>query len=156
MECNNWLSTDSDLVDGLPSYHLSLVSAGRQPIFFMDATKEPSGFHLGLKKLLKLMQPQINGILLPEIGGLLNSTSIAISDTFICRNGQNVCVELTSNGISAHYDVFSIVAAVIALDEISKEGTNDLFTTYFPEQGTISDHSPLRRLFTLESGDDIV
>merc|ERR1740124_87704 len=90
MECNNWLSTDPDSVDGLPSCHLSLVSAGRQPIFSTDASEEPSGFHLGVKKLLDLVQPQINGILLPEIRGLLNSTSIAISDIFIRRYGQNM------------------------------------------------------------------
>jgi hypothetical protein len=164
MEANGWLSTNPDSVDGLPSLHLNLVSDGK-PIVPMceDATtKQLDDFQLGTQRLLELIQAQIYDVLLPEVNRLLNSTSITVSDVFLRRYGEDICGEVTRSGISAHYDVFSRVTAVIAMDDVASDGRNGLFTTYVSDAtlespaGQTSNHASLRRFFPLESGDGVI
>lgn len=155
MEANGWLSTNPDSVDGLPSFHLNLVSHG-SPMFPTETTKDPTDFQMGVQKLLHIVHPYIYNELLPGVQKLLNSTSIQISDVFLRRYGQEICGDLSRNGISAHYDVFSRVTAVVALDDIAVDGRNGLFTTHISESGCTSNHAALRRFFPLDTGDAVV
>jgi hypothetical protein len=180
MEGNGWLSTNPDSVDGLPSLHLNLVSHGKPLVPTIrddDTTTEGlDDFQRGLQKLLKIVEHPIYTVLLPEVNRLVNSTTIKISDVFLRRYGQDVCGgEFTRNGIAAHYDVFSRVTAVIALDDVAAEGTNGLFTTYLSSESSdseglslgtssssssssssTSNHVAMRRFFPLQSGDGVV
>eukprot|EP00980_Cylindrotheca_fusiformis_P025848 scaffold14736_cov54-Cylindrotheca_fusiformis.AAC.1 len=162
MEENGWLSTNPDSVDGLPSFHLNLVSNGL-PMFSSSkeekttttTTKEP--FQMGVQKLLAIVRPYIYHELLPGVQELLNSTSIQISDVFLRRYGQDLCgSEISRNGISAHYDVLSRVTAVVALDDVAADGRNGLFTTQMSKGGATSNHAALRRFFPLSTGDGVV
>jgi hypothetical protein len=166
IEANGWLSTNPDSVDGLPSLHLNLISGGK-PI--VDPTRaDLNDFQTALSNLLGLVKPQLYDILLPEVNRLMNSTSISISEVFLRRYGQEICGGVTRNGISAHYDVFSRVTSVIALDDVAASGTNGLYTTYIshsgssPSQsgssssGSTSNHAALRRFFPLKCGDGVV
>eukprot|EP00980_Cylindrotheca_fusiformis_P013951 scaffold3621_cov114-Cylindrotheca_fusiformis.AAC.16 len=163
MEENGWLSTNPDSVDGLPSFHLNLVSNGL-PMFSSSSkeektttttTKEP--FQMGVQELLSIVRPYIYHELLPGVQELLNSTSIQISDIFLRRYGQDLCgSEISRNGISAHYDVLSRVTAVIALDDVAADGRNGLFTTQMSKGGATSNHAALRRFFPLSTGDGVV
>jgi hypothetical protein len=155
MEANGWLSTNPDSVDGLPSFHLNLVSNG-SPMFPTETTKDPTDFQMGVQKLLHIVHPYIYNELLSEVQQLLNSTSIQISDVFLRRYGQEISGDLSRNGISAHYDVFSRVTAVVALDDIAVDGRNGLFTTHISESGSTSNHAALRRFFPLDTGDAVV
>jgi hypothetical protein len=59
-------------------------------------------------------------------------------------------------GISAHYDVFSKVTSVFAMDDTAAEGTDGLYTTVMSNDGITSNHASLRRFFPLEKGDGVV
>lgn len=156
MEENEWLSTNPDSVDGLPSFHLNLVSQG-SPVFPTGTTKDPTEFQMGVQKLLEIVESCIYGTLLPEVQKLLNSTTIHISDIFVRKYGQDVCgSDFSRNGISAHYDVFSRVTAVVALDGVAADGRNGLFTTHISNEGITSNHAALRRFFPLDTGDGVV
>jgi len=155
MEQNGWLSTNPDSVDGLPSLHLNLVSGGK-PIADGD-NESLDDFQRGLEKLLSTVEPYIYDKLLPNVQKLTNDPSIRVSDVFLRRYGQDIGEEGTSrNGISAHYDVFSKVTSVIAMDDTAAEGTNGLFTTDISVDGSTSNHASLRRFFPLERGDGVV
>jgi hypothetical protein len=171
MEENGWLSTNLDSVDGLPSLHLNLVSNGAPIVPPLDSsnTEGLSDFQLGTQRLIEIVQPHIYNKLLPEVNKLLNTTtSIRVSDIFLRRYGQDICGNVTRNGISAHYDVFSRVTSVIALDDTAAEGTNGLYTTAISRSedtktgqrpqttGKTSNHASLRRFFPLNKGDGVV
>lgn len=147
LESLGWISTNPDSVDGLPSLHLNLVSHGK-PIVGGD------DFHLRLKSLLSLVRDPIYEILLPRVRELLRDPSIEVSDIFLRRYGQDVC-QVSRRGISAHYDVFSRVTSVIALDDTAEDGRNGLFTTLATARGT-SNHAAMRRFFPLSCGDGVV
>jgi hypothetical protein len=157
MEQNGWLSTNPDSVDGLPSLHLNLVSTGKSV-----ARQDPlDDFHRGLQKLLAIVEPYIYGELLPRVQEAMRDPSIAVSEVFLRRYGQDIGQERTSrNGISAHYDVFSKVTTVIALDDTAADGTNGLYTTAVSnvqgDHGSTSNHASLRRYFPLKRGDGVV
>jgi hypothetical protein len=165
MEENGWLSTNPDSVDGLPSLHLNLVSNGA-PRVPPDTTEGLNDFQLGTQLLIKIVQPHIYNKLLPEVNKLLNTTCIRVSDIFLRRYGQGICGNVTRNGISAHYDVFSRVTSVIALDDTAADGRNGLFTTAISRSdktgqrqqttGRTSNHASLRRFFPLNKGDGVV
>ena len=162
MEASGWLSTNPDSVDGLPSLHLNLVSQ-EQPLVSIDLPPEElDDFQRGIQKLLKIIQPAIYNNLLPEVNKLLNSTSARISDVFLRRYGQDICSNMTRTGISAHYDVYSRVTAVIAMDDVAAEGKNGLYTTHLSRRetkissGKTSNHAALRRFFPLNRGDGVV
>jgi hypothetical protein len=154
MEQNGWLSTNPDSVDGLPSLHLNLVSGG-MPIAQGDALDD---FQIGLQQLLSIVKPYIYDELLPTVQELTNDASIRVSDVFLRRYGEDIGGEEgnSRNGISAHYDVFSKVTSVIAMDDTAAEGTNGLYTTEMSKTGSTSNHVSLRRFFPLEKGDAVV
>ena len=144
-----------DSVDGLPSLHLNLVSGGK-PIAERDADL-PDVLEQGLQKLFAMVKPYIYEKLLPNVQQLTNDSSIRVSDIFLRRYGDDIGDEGTSrNGISAHYDVFSKVTSVIAMDNTAAEGTNGLFTIETAYNGNTSNHAALRRFFPLEQGDGVV
>ena len=165
MEDNGWMSTNPDSVDGLPSLHLNLVSNG-VPKVPLDTTEELDGFQLGTQRLIEIVQPHIYDKLLPKVNKLLNTTSIRVSEIFLRRYGQDICGNVTRNGISAHYDVYSRITSVIALDDTAAEGRNGLFTTAISRSGKTgqrlqmtgktSNHASLRRFFPLNKGDGVV
>lgn len=161
METNGWLSQNPDSVDGLPSLHLNLVSNGK-PKVPLDIKKEDlTDFEYGTQTLLKLIHHEVYDELLPEVNRLLNSKSITISDVFLRRYGEEVCGNLSRNGISAHYDVFSRITSVIALDNVGADGRNGLYTTHKTmslnsTQELTSTHAALRRFFPLRRGDAVI
>lgn len=154
MEQNGWLSTNPDSVDGLPSLHLNLVSGGKPKA---GENESPDDFQRGIQKLLSIVKPYIYDKLLPNVQTLTNDPSIRVFDVFLRRYGEDIGEEGTSrNGLSAHYDVFSKVTSVIAMDDSSAEGTSGLYTTEISSDGSTSNHASLRRFFPLERGDGVV
>jgi hypothetical protein len=57
--------------------------------------------------------------------------------------------------MSAHYDVYSVATAVIALDNVGAQGMNGLYTTD-RASSQVTYHAALRRFFPLSSGDAVV
>jgi hypothetical protein len=155
LELQGLLSTNPDSVDGLPSFHLNLVSNGQPLVSTGDDIDELDGFELCLQDLLELVGPYVYDELLPKVNQMMNSSSIRVADIFLRRYGQDIIDGKSRNGISAHYDVFSRVTSVIALDDVGVEGRNGLFTTQV-EDGKTSNHAALRRFFPLACGDGVV
>ena len=167
MEENGYMSTNPDSVDGLPSLHINLVSGGKPIVSASKAEDNLNEFEQGVRTLLSIVQPYIYNDLLPEVNRLLNTTSIRISDVFLRRYGEDNCGTVSRNGIGAHYDVFSRVTSVIALDNVASNGNNGLYTTFISPQstpspfqretsGATSNHASLRRFFPLSKGDAVV
>ena len=151
-----WLSTNPDSVDGMPSFHLNLVSDGES----IANVRNPDDFQQEIQSMLDMVGPFIYDKLLPHVKAQLGTDTIEVSDIFIRRYGQDVLDGQSRNGISAHYDVFSRVTSVVALDNAAQEGRNGLFTTV-KDTGTegdtrTSNHAALRRFFPLECGDAVV
>ena len=157
MEADGCLSTNLDSVDGLPSFHLNLVSNGK-PLFPKSKDTTQNIFGQNVQKLLDLVEPYIYNDLLPKVRELGHSQHIEVSDIFLRRYGQDG--EDSRRGISAHYDVFSKVTTVIAMDNVADEGNNGLYTTAvtMTEAGKqkTSNHSSLRRFFPLQEGDGVL
>ena len=149
VEKKAWLCTNPDSVDGLPSLHLNLVSNGRPLVPLHESSSDPDDFDNSIRGLLLLVQPFLYEELLPMVNSLLNSTSVRISDVFLRRYGQDVVDDKSRNGISTHYDVYSKVTAVIAMDDVAAKGRNGLFTTEESSGSTkrTSNHAALRRFF---------
>jgi hypothetical protein len=167
MEEQGWMSTNPDSVDGLPSLHLNLVSQGR-PLYASPAEDDeigPISFASQIHKLYELVRPFVYEALLPEADRLLRSNGPAnhstrrlrVSDVFLRRYGQDICGSVTRKGISIHYDVYSRITAVVALDEVAARGDNGLFTLEVDEDtGRTSNHKALRRFFPLTTGDCVL
>jgi hypothetical protein len=161
LEQNGWLSTNPDSVDGLPSLHLNLISNGK-PLFPVDTNAESSIdegklFEGVLCELYHIVQPYVYNTLLPAVNEMLDTSTIRVSDVFLRRYGQDVFEGISRNSISAHYDVFSRVTAVVALDNAAADGRNGLFTTVVDDtNGQTSNHKALRRFFPLRTGDCVV
>jgi hypothetical protein len=161
LEREGCFGTNPDSVDGLPSFHLNLVSNG-QPLVQSGGGEDRDNlddFKLCLQDLLGIVEPYIYDKLLPKVNQMMNSSSIRVADIFLRRYGQDMTTidgKATRNGITAHYDVFSRVTAVIALDDVASQGTNGLFTTQVDEDGKTSNHAALRRFFPLDCGDGVV
>lgn len=165
MQERGWLSTNPDSVDGLPSFHLNLVSSGKPVVenITSDGDAEPD-FEHHVHELTQLVFPYIYDQLLPQIQQRLSTKDIRISDIFIRRYGDAIIDGQSRHGISAHYDVFSRVTCVIPLDDTAKDGRNGLYTTHktlradrFSSLGTTtSNHRSLRRFFPLSCGDGVV
>lgn len=182
MESNEWLSQNPDSVDGIPSLHLNLVSNG-EPLF-PTVEKDTAGssnaleedeegaFQSGIQELYSIVQPYIYDVLLPYASQMLligdddgdssDKKQLRISDVFLRRYGQDICGG-DRHGISAHYDVFSRVTAVVALDDTAADGRNGLFTTAVEDNTTstktsrqTSNHRALRRFFPLQAGDAVL
>ena len=177
MESQGYWSQNPDSVDGLPSLHLNLISGGT-PMVSDDSFVELDDlddFEQGIHRLTQLIADPIYDTLLPQVQSLLNDDSIQVSDVFVRRYGQDIAGASSRNSISAHYDVFSRVTSVIALDNVAAQGTNGLYTTHtnthnrasnnsstttttVPEFlfGQTSNHASLRRFFPLAKGDAVV
>jgi hypothetical protein len=157
LEAEGLLSTNLDSVDGLPSFHLNLVSDGK-PLFpkqlLQHNSNSPNTFGNKIQQLLDLVGPYIYGQLLPqarEVGG----SRIQVSDVFLRRYGQKDGGKRARNGISAHYDVLSKVTCVIAMDNVAANGDNGLYTIQ-TNKGSTSNHASLRRFFPLRQGDGVL
>ena len=163
MEEEGWMSTNPDSVDGLPSLHLNLVSDGK-PLFASpsDQESDQTSFEAQIHNLYELVRPFVYDTLLPEADRLLRSKSksrrkLRVSDVFLRRYGEDICGSVTRNGISIHYDVYSRITAVVALDEVASKGTNGLFTLEVDDEtGETSNHKALRRFFPLQTGDCVL
>jgi hypothetical protein len=150
-----WISTNPDSVDGLPSFHLNLVSDG-EPTTKSNALDD---FQKALRDMLSLLHPYIYEELLPHVQESLSSNSIEVSDIFIRRYGHDIMEGKSRSGISAHYDVFSRVTSVVALDNVASEGRNGLYTMVQEDGGEgvrTSNHASLRRFIPLDTGDAVV
>ena len=165
MEDQGWMSTNPDSVDGLPSLHLNLVSEGKP--LHVSPLEDEDEFSFGnqIHKLYELVRPFVYDNLLPEADRLLRSNNpmhnstrkLRVSDVFLRRYGQDVCGSVTRKGISIHYDVYSRITAVVALDEVASKGDNGLFTLELDENtGETSNHKALRRFFPLTTGDCVL
>jgi hypothetical protein len=135
---------------------------------------DESSFGSQIYKLYNLVRPYVYENLLPRVDRLLsdknnnnnantinngskNNKNLRVSDIFLRRYGQDICGDLTRNGISIHYDVFSRITAVIALDDVASNGDNGLFTLSVDETThQTSNHKALRRYFPLNTGDCVV
>jgi hypothetical protein len=104
---------------------------------------DESSFGSHIYKLYNLVRPYVYENLLPTVDRLLNDKNnnnntntinyssknnkkLRVSDIFLRRYGQDICGDMTRNGISIHYDVFSRITAVIALDDVASNGDNGL------------------------------
>ena len=135
---------------------------------------DESSFGSHIYKLYNLVRPYVYENLLPTVDRLLNDKNnnndtntinndsknnkkLRVSDIFLRRYGQDICGDMTRNGISIHYDVFSRITAVIALDDVASNGDNGLFTLSVDETThQTSNHKALRRYFPLNTGDCVV
>lgn len=165
LEEQGWMSTNPDSVDGLPSLHVNLVSQG-EPLFASPEDDDDGEGSFGgqIHKLYELVRPFVYEILLPEADRLLRNNNnnistrrLRVSDVFLRRYGQDICGGVTRKGISIHYDVYSRITAVVALDEVASKGDNGLFTLEVDEEkGETSNHKALRRFFPLTTGDCVL
>lgn len=162
MEQDGQLSTNLDSVDGLPSFHLNLVSNGKPLFPKNNNTKDDTtstSFEENIQQLLELVEPYIYKDLLPQARRLGNSTKLQVNDVFLRRYGQ--ASEDARQGISAHYDVFSKVTSVIAMDNVAADGQNGLYTTVLSSTNNAhgsrtSNHASLRRYFPAQEGDAVL
>ena len=163
MQENGWPSTNPDSFDGLPSFHLNLNSSGTKLVGDASSDTEAE-FEHHIDKMIQLVSPYIYEQLLPLVQQRLGTQDIQVSDIFLRRYGEAIIDGQSRHGISAHYDVFSRVTCVIALDDTAKDGRNGLFTAHRPRHadrsssslGITSNHRSLRRFFPLACGDAIL
>ena len=165
------MSTNPDSVDGLPSLHLNLVAEGKS--LFDDPSEntidDDDDFQKTIREILALIRPYIYDRLLPRVQELVlrdndddnnndsdDDNEILVSDVFLRRYGQDVIEGSSRDGISAHYDVYSIATSVVALDNVAASGTNGLYTTATTANGQTSNHASLRRYFPLSRGDAVL
>lgn len=143
---NGWMSTNADSVDGLPSFHVNLVSAGR-PLF--DSNLENSPFQHSIRSMYDTIQPFLDDVLLPYVQKTLDKPDLCIADVFLRHYGAG---ERTT--LSAHYDVTSYATVVLALDDSAsnKQVPNGLYTTASKD----SNHAALRRFFPLQQGEGVL
>lgn len=177
---NGWLSTNLDSVDGLPSLHINLVSDGKPLFSTSSIDTEQDTFEDNIRQLQAVLHPYLYETLLPRAQKLTNSTTLKISDVFIRNYGENVQPDAVENteeefsnsnsrfGISAHYDIYSSLTSVIALDNVASKGDAGLFTVLNPLSCTslqetenddevgVSNHASLRRYFPLNAGDGVL
>jgi len=187
---NRWLSTNLDSVDMTPSLHLNLISGGK-PLFenngdnrklsMIDGDSGVS-FEENIEKTRMILEPYLYDELLPTARNLIQSESLEISDVFLRSYGENVQGkeegiseddetnhENTRLGISSHYDVYSTLTSVIAMDDVAADGKRGLYTVLSPQLDksskkelekfkhiSVSNHASLRRFFPLEAGDAVL
>ena len=148
MDC---LGKNPDSVDGLPSLHINLISDGISILEKEDTEENAEAddtFERCIQSLLELIHPIIYGSLLPKVQEMTKDANIQVGDVFLRRYDANA----GRTGISAHYDVYSKVTAVIALDDVAANGDNGLFTT----ASATCNHAAMRRYFPLRRGDAAV
>jgi hypothetical protein len=168
------ISTNPDSVDGLPSYHLNLVSNG-MPVAQTNNNDNQDSFQRRIGELRNLIEPYIYEKILPVARESLGTNDLFVSDVFLRRYGEVINGHIR-NGLSPHYDVTSKATCVIALDDIASDGRNGLYTVCavpsqcndnddndivsksainYDAQCTSSNHVAHRRFFALSCGDGI-
>ena len=162
IKSRQWLSTNPDSVDGLPSLHLNLITDGK-PLF--DEADHNDGdaitFALCISKMVSVLRPHLYGHLLPSVRELTNSSTVEISDVFIRNYGKMEHLadqddSATRYGLSAHYDVTASSTCVVTLDSSAATGRNGLYTI-LPTPGVgATSHTALRKFFPLQRGDGVV
>ena len=141
-------------------------------------------FKTSVEQMRKHLEPYLYNELLPKAQKLTNSTTLEISDIFIRSYGEEIHSSTkTINdetkhengngrlGISAHYDIYSTLTSVIALDDVAAKGTSGLYTiaqspqvfvsnnekqSVNDHQSNASNHASLRRFFSLGAGDAVL
>jgi len=155
IKSRQWLSTNPDSVDGLPSLHLHLTTNGK-PLFEQTEHGDGDGaaitFPQSITKMVDILNPHLYDNLLPSVRKLTNSSTVEISDVFIRNYGDQDESGTTRYGLSAHYDVTAYATCAITLDSTASTGRNGLYTI-LPTSGS---HAALRKFFPLERGDGVV
>jgi len=177
---NQWLSTNPDSVDGLPSLHLNLISNGK-PLFGLNNTgmdgrqqaAEEESFEKCISKMTSILWPHLQEALLPAVRELTKSNTVQISDVFI-RNYGNMNInnmdetENDADGkaddeeeepktrytLSPHYDITAFATCVMALDSTAASGKSGLYT--IPPTDGVTNNAALRKFFPLDEGDGVV
>jgi len=163
-------------------------------------TDQQTGYNFPtcVRKIYELLQKPLYDQLLSTARAYTNSSTVQISEVFVRSYGQDLqpspsssssrrkedeedededggIVSSTRYGISAHYDVFSSLTAVIALDDVASKGDSGLFTFDRSEEprsqsqprregfattttgsSNVSKHPSLRRYFPLDAGDCVL
>lgn len=172
VKSKQWLSTNPDSVDGLPSLHLNLITNGK-PLFDIDEEKELhqdelTTFPQCINSLVKVLRPHLYENLLPAARRVLNSSTVEISDVFIRSYGvqptgedddppsDDASVESkTRFGLSPHFDVTAYATCVMALDAVASSGKQGLYTIP-PTKGFHTSSAVLKKFFPLKKGDGVV
>ena len=182
VKTRQWLSTNPDSVDGLPSLHLNLITNGK-PLFDDDDEEEEamveakkcrdelSTFPQCISSLVKVLRPHLYDNLLPAARKVLNSSTVAISDVFIRSYGVQPGQQesdaadadddddggesKTRFGLSPHFDVTAYATCVVALDAIASSGKQGLYTIP-PTHGFHTSSAVLKKFFPLKKGDGVV
>ena len=143
------LSVNPDSVDGKPSLHLNLVTNGQDIVI-----EESNELKDAIQDLNSRIISKVYNELLPEARIRMGCDNLKIGEIFLRRYNSDAIdddnIRCGRSGISAHYDVYSKVTAVIALDDIAKDGQNGL---YVMADGASSNHAALRRFVPLQCGD---
>lgn len=91
MEAEGCLSTNLDSVDGLPSFHLNLVSNGK-PLFLKPHTKcntsSSSSTETSVRQLLDLVEPYVYNDLVPQVRQV-GYPRIQVADIILRRYGRD-------------------------------------------------------------------
>ena len=169
VKSKQWLSTNPDSVDGLPSLHLNLITNGK-PLFDVDEEKEMNHDELAtfpqcISSLVKVLRPHLYDNLLPAARKVLNSSTVEISDVFIRSYGvQSIDEESADDkgdesrtrfGLSPHFDVTAYATCVMALDAVASSGKQGLYTIP-PTSGFHTSSAVLKKFFPLKKGDGVV
>jgi len=172
VKSRQWLSTNPDSVDGLPSLHLNLITNGK-PLFDIDeeeegaSLEELSTFPQCIKSLVKVLRPHLYENLLPAARKVLNSPTVEISDVFIRSYGvqpgqqeddaddDDDIESKTRFGLSPHFDVTAYATCVMALDAVASSGKQGLYTIP-PTNGFHTSSAVLKKFFPLKKGDSVV
>ena len=101
IKSNQWLSTNPDSVDGLPSLHLNLISGGK-PLFRNNVNDDDSAGSDGsddpddqsfddvVSNLTSILKPIVYDRLLPIVQEQCGSNTIEISDVFLRYYGNDI------------------------------------------------------------------
>ena len=170
VKSKQWLSTNPDSVDGLPSLHLNLISNGK-PLFEIETDKgtdELSTFPQCINSLVRVLRPHLYENLLPAARRVLNSPTVEISDVFIRSYGVQPGQQENNSGdedddgesktrfgLSPHFDVTAYATCVLALDAVASSGKQGLYTIP-PTNGFHTSSSVLKKFFPLNEGDGVV
>ena len=160
IKSRQWLSTNPDSVDGLPSLHLNLITNGN-PLFDKSSIDEEITFPKCISQMTDILRPHLDDNLLPAVRKMTNSPTVEISDVFIRNYGKMKLGDDDSDssktryGLSPHYDVTAYATCVMALDSTAANGKNGLYTVS-PDNGMSSSNAALRRFFSLDKGDGVV
>lgn len=138
-----WMSTNADSVDGIPSYHVNIVSDGK---CLFQEDRGLDDFQLIIRSMYDALKPFLYEDLEPYVQEQLGDGSVVVSDVFLRHYGPG-----KRTSLSAHYDVTSYATVVMALDDSAKSCRNGLYTVL-----ETSNHAALRQYFPLGSGEGVV